>query len=73
MQKRWINPILAALLVAGIVSCAATPQPFTYHNDRDEKPGPGLFSGDKGGYVIYGQDAGPQQPADAKTAPLDAE
>ena len=36
-------------LIVGIAGCASTPQPFVYHDDRDEKPGPGLFSGEEGG------------------------
>ena len=40
------------LVIAG---CAASPEPFEYHDDRDEKPGPGLFSGDEGGIVVYGK------------------
>jgi hypothetical protein len=46
--------LVAAIAVAG---CAASPQPFAYHDDRDEKPGPGLFSGEEGGFVIYGESA----------------
>jgi hypothetical protein len=45
----------AVLMVFGITGCASTPRPFEYHDDRDEKPGPGLFSGDEGGFVIYGR------------------
>ncbi len=60
---------MAAVLVAGLGGCASSPQPFEYHNDLDEKPGPGLFSGEKGGYIIYGeppaQKQGPEKtPAD---------
>jgi hypothetical protein len=48
----WVMAaIIVLLLDAG---CASLTEPFDYHDDRDEKPGPGLFSGDKGGYVIYG-------------------
>jgi hypothetical protein len=36
------------------MGCASAPQPFDYHEDRDEKPGPGLFSGEEGGFVIFG-------------------
>ena len=43
------------VLVFGTAGCALNPQPFEYHNDLDEKPGPGLFSGDKGGLVIIGE------------------
>jgi len=50
MSRQWIAALAIAALMAG---CAASPQPFEYHDDRDEKPGPGLFSGDQGGFVIH--------------------
>ena len=46
---------MAVLLMFGGVGCASMTQPFEYHDDRDEKPGPGLFSGEEGGYIIYGE------------------
>jgi len=52
MMRQWIGLLTAVALLWG---CASAPQPFAYHEDRDEKPGPGLFSGDRGGYVIYGE------------------
>ncbi|BBO75179.1 hypothetical protein DSCW_25960 [Desulfosarcina widdelii] len=52
MDRQWIAALAIAALIAG---CAASPQPFEYHDDRDEKPGPGLFSGDRGGVVVYGE------------------
>ena len=58
MKAKWVKLVVAAALMVG---CASSPQPFDYHDDRDEKPGPGLFSGDEGGYVIYGE------PSDRKT------
>ena len=45
------------MAVFWLAGCALTPEPFEYHNDLDEKPGPGLFSGDKGGFVIIGEDS----------------
>ena len=63
MNRRWIMLLAIAALVAG---CAASPQPFAYHDDRDEKPGPGLFSGDRGGVVIYGET---RDPAEVEKAP----
>ena len=53
--------MMAAALMVG---CAASSQPFDYHDDRDEKPGPGLFSGEKGGFVIYGGPAEAKPDAD---------
>jgi len=52
MMRQWMVALAIAALMAG---CAASPQPFEYHDDRDEKPGPGLFSGDRGGLVVYGE------------------
>jgi hypothetical protein len=54
MIKQEFLVMLAAALIAGLAGCATSPQPFDYHDDRDEKPGPGLFSGEEGGFVIYG-------------------
>ena len=52
MRRFVFAMILAwAMMAAG---CAVSPQPFAYHDDRDEKPGPGLLSGEAGGFVIYG-------------------
>ena len=55
MMRQWILALAIAVMAAG---CAASPQPFEYHDDRDEKPGPGLFSGDRGGFVIHGESRG---------------
>jgi hypothetical protein len=52
-MRRWVA-VSIAVTVLVIAGCAASPQPFVYHDDRDEKPGPGLFSGEAGGFVIYG-------------------
>jgi hypothetical protein len=73
MMSEWKSIGLASagfvlLLLAG---CASTPQPYTYHNDRDEKPGPGLFSGDKGGYVIYGKPT--EENTDAEEKQVDSD
>ncbi|WP_319407909.1 hypothetical protein [uncultured Desulfosarcina sp.] len=52
---KWIFLVSAVFLVFVVAGCASTPQPFVYHDDREEKPGSGLLSGDEGGFVIYGQ------------------
>lgn len=59
MKDNWKSCCRAWALagMVGMAGCAASPQPFDYHDDRDEKPGPGLFSGEKGGFVIYGESA----------------
>jgi hypothetical protein len=63
MIRQWILLLATAALMAG---CAASPQPFEYHDDRDEKPGPGLFSGDRGGFVIHRESL---DPAEEKKVP----
>ncbi|MEE4111208.1 MAG: hypothetical protein V2I40_00245 [Desulfobacteraceae bacterium] len=67
MIKQQFLMMLAAVLIAGLAGCASLPQPFDYHDDRDEKPGPGLFSGEKGGFVIYGEP--PAQAIDPEETP----
>ena len=71
MQPKWKWACLASavLLVVWIAACASTPQRFEYHDDRDEKPGPGLFSGEEGGYIIYGKP--PAQKKDPEKTPTD--
>lgn len=68
MKRIWFKLVVVAALMAG---CASSPQPFDYHDDRDEKQGPGLFSGDEGGYVIYGEPS--EQKTDAEKAPADSD
>jgi hypothetical protein len=59
-MRRW----LAVLAVAAAVSACASARPFVYENDRDLKPGPGLFSGEDGVFMIYGA---PESPPPANT------
>jgi len=66
MNRKWIMLLATAALMAG---CAASPQPFEYHDDRDEKPGPGLFSGDRGGVVVYGESSKQAEEKEAAEAP----
>ena len=61
----------AAAVIAAMVACASPPKPFVYHDDREEKPGPGLFSGDAGGFVIYG--GAVKETEEAEKAPSDAD
>jgi hypothetical protein len=68
-QSTWTCLVAAVLLMIGMAGCASTPQPFAYHDDRDEKPGPGLFSGEKGGFVIYGEPV--EEQADPNKTPTD--
>jgi len=62
---------MAVVLLAGIGACASSTQPFEYHNDRDEKPGPGLFSGEDGGYVISVDHK--EQKTEVEKTPTDAD
>jgi len=64
----WVPAVFVLLLLAG---CASTPQPFEYHDDRDEKPGPGLFSGEAGGYIIYGKPT--EENTDAEEKQVDSD
>lgn len=66
MIRQWIMLLVMAALMAG---CAVSPQPFDYHDDRDEKPGPGLFSGDRGGVVVYGETRERVEEKEAAEAP----
>ena len=59
----------AAALIVILSGCASSLQPFVYHDDRDEKPGPGLFSGDEGGFVVYGESV--EEKTEVKKAPAD--
>jgi len=71
MNRKWMLTIWAVVMIAAMVACASPPKPFVYHDDRDEKPGPGLFSGEAGGFVIYGGAA--KQAEAAEKAPSDAD
>lgn len=68
---KWLCLVPALFLSIGVTGCASTPRSFEYHDDRDEKPGPGLFSGEKGGYIIYGNPT--EQITDAEEKLVDSE
>lgn len=55
MTRILIGLVLIVLMGFGVAGCTWPTQPIAYHDDRDEKPGPGLFSGEEGGFIIYGQ------------------
>ena len=67
MKLIFLSFVAASMI--GVLGCATSPQPFDYHDDRDEKQGPGLFSGEKGGFVIYGESA--DKTAEAEQTPVD--
>jgi hypothetical protein len=50
--KHFFRIGLVWIAVIGITACTLTSTPFEYHDDREEKHGPGLFSGEDGGFVI---------------------
>ena len=68
---KWMGLVMAAIAVFGYGGCASTPLPFVYHDDRDEKPGPGLFSGEEGGFVVYGHSEA--EKADTKNTTTDSD
>jgi len=70
MKMKWIFLMTAVALIVILSGCASSPQPFVYHDDRNEKLGPGLFSGEDGGYIIYGESV--EEKTDTKKAPSDS-
>jgi hypothetical protein len=55
LLKKILRGGVVLIMAFGIAACAATPTPLVYHDDREEKPGPGLFSGQDGGFLITGE------------------
>jgi len=55
MTRILICLVVMGLTGLGAAGCAWTTQPIEYHDDRDEKPGPRLFTGEEGGFIIYGE------------------
>ena len=67
MLKKYnimLTGVLGALLVLG--ACAHS-EPFAYESYNEVKPGPGVFTGEKGTWMIYRQ----ERPADSRTAPAE--
>lgn len=61
MRLKWIRRLtLVCMIAAGLAACSSAPTPFEYQDAREEKPGPGLFTGEKGGVVIQ-SDSGAAQ------------
>ncbi len=49
------NSLIVVLLALGLAACGKAT-PFDYQQEADEmKPGSGLFSGNKGKFVIFGR------------------
>ena len=44
--------MLMFCLIFGMSACSAPPEPFEYQPENELKPGPGLFSGEKGEFTI---------------------
>jgi hypothetical protein len=57
--------LLAAVL--GLAACATSTEPFAYESYNEVKPGPGVFTGEKGTWTIYRQ----EMPAASRTAPAE--
>ncbi len=67
MLKKYnimLTGVLGALLVLG--ACAHS-EPFAYESYNEVKPGPGVFTGEKGTWTIYRQ----EMPAASRTAPAE--
>jgi len=57
----WLLPGSVAVFV--LIGCATPPQPFEYQPSNELKPGPGIFTGEKGVYTIYGRPSDvPEEP-----------
>ena len=67
MPKKYnimLTGVLGALLILG--ACAHT-EPFEYESYNEVKPGPGVFTGEKGTWTIYRQ----EMPAESQAAPAE--
>jgi hypothetical protein len=56
MQQRWTR--WAASLLAGAcllftLQACSSYKPFQYHDERESLPGPGLFSGEDGEFILF--------------------
>lgn len=52
-MKTHIFLMLMLCLIVGLSACTSSPEPYEYQPDNELKPGPGLFSGEKGEFVIF--------------------
>ncbi len=48
----WKRLVLLAVLAAGLAACSGV-QPYSYTPIDEIPPGPGLFSGEDGEFVLY--------------------
>ena len=69
--KKLFSPVLGLLLILSISACASM-EPFEYRSDNEVREGPGLFSGKKGGLVIY-DNTGDETGANPETEPAKEE
>ncbi|MEN8236824.1 MAG: hypothetical protein ABFQ95_04695 [Pseudomonadota bacterium] len=72
------NPLILALTIGiGLLTtgCNGKFKPGQYETNSDIKPGPGLFSGEDGEFVIYQGDpfSSKQKKPDGKDTPLEIE
>ena len=58
---------LAGALVFGLLLCGCAGEEYTYVNDGDLKPGPGLLSGEDGVFTLYGKTPSEQAEKAAET------
>lgn len=58
----WVGILVAVL---GLAACATSTEPFEYESYNEVKPGPGVFTGEKGTWTIYRQEV----PAEPEATP----
>lgn len=52
MLLKRLKFMLSIIILFLIWNCSAM-EPYEYESERDQKSGPGLFSGEKGAFTIY--------------------
>jgi len=53
MRRRWRARLASLALALALAACAGA-KPFEYHPIHEIPEGPGLFTGEDGEWVIYG-------------------
>jgi hypothetical protein len=73
MQQAMRSFAVLVVMATGLNACTDTERGTTPHNGRDTMPGPGLFSGPPGDWVIFQRrpsaTAPEQDPQDGVTTP----
>lgn len=70
MMLKRLLPVLSAVGLFMVLSCTAM-EPYDYENERDQKPGPGLFSGENGAFTIYQSPEPNSENGKTTAAPVD--